>query len=469
VKSFSLTFTESVLAVVTLGVIALVTADGLSVLCAFVLMLVVKLTLTEDRLMVVPATMTFHWVQTSLGVFYKSVVGRDVAAINSSRYEPMVFVALASCLSIAVGIYAGLRLVPPPDAQEDRPTFAVPPGILVGAYVATVGFEGTLVAIAPDYPSLRQIIVTFDTARLGLLYLLLRWALHAERWGAFVVIIGTEITLGITGFFAGFREPIVLAVLAMVEVLDLRERKNWLALAAAGVAGTTLGFIWMGIRADYRRDYVELDSFQQSRSARAERVQNLTTNLLQNEPSFFGDTADRLVDRMWTIYYPALALDRVPGLVAHTDGQILMAALVHIVTPRILFPNKPDLPSDSDEVRKYSGVMVAGREQGTSIAFGYAAESYIDFGIPWMFVPMIIYGLAMGYIYALFRKLIWHRDLFVAFVTVTFWVSLYLFERSWATMLGVSLGFVVYLGIPVVLLDRLLLVRHFAQKTAQEA
>jgi hypothetical protein len=44
-------------------------------------------------------------------------------------------------------------------------------------------------------------------------------------------------------------------------------------------------------------------------------------------------------------------------------------------------------------------VWVAGPESGTSIAFGYAAESYVDFGIPWMFLPVAAYGALMGVAY----------------------------------------------------------------------
>jgi hypothetical protein len=175
-------------------------------------------------------------------------------------------------------------------------------------------------------------------------------------------------------------------------------------------------------------------------------------------------TTDSLVDRMWTIYYPALALKRVPSVLPHTDGAIFGAALTHIVTPRIFFPNKGELPSDSDEVRKYSGVHVAGREVNTSIAFGYAAEAYIDFGIPVMFVPMFGFGVVVGLLYGMFRSLIWHRELFVAFATVAFWSSLYLFERSWATMMGVTVAFMVYLGGPMVLLDRFLLISYGKQQ-----
>src|SRR5262249_28476619 len=104
-------------------------------------------------------------------------------------------------------------------------------------------------------------------------------------------------------------------------------------------------------------------------------------------------------------------------------------------------------------------VRVAGRETNTSIAFGYSIEAYIDFGVPLMFLPVFAFGVLVGAAYALFRSVIWHRELFVAFGTVAFWLSVYLFERSSATMLGTTMSLMVDLGPPVVLLDRFLLVR----------
>ena len=103
----------------------------------------------------------------------------------------------------------------------------------------------------------------------------------------------------------------------------------------------------------------------------------------------------------------------------------------------------------------------------TSIAFGYSAESYIDFGVPLMFVPVFAFGLLIGVCYTVFRSLIWHRELFVSFATVSFWISVYLFERSWATMLGVDVGFMVYLGGPMVLLDRFLMIQFAAKQAGQ--
>jgi hypothetical protein len=101
---------------------------------------------------------------------------------------------------------------------------------------------------------------------------------------------------------------------------------------------------------------------------------------------------------------------------------------------------------------------------GTSIAFGYAAESYLDFGIPWMFLPVFMFALAMGLVYRVVSVRIKHLDLMAGYATVTFWFAMYLFERSWVVMLGETAGLIVYVGIPLLLLDRFLLVRHERQQ-----
>jgi len=150
----------------------------------------------------------------------------------------------------------------------------------------------------------------------------------------------------------------------------------------------------------------------------------------------------------------------VPSVLPYEDGAILWSAVRHALTPRLLFPEKGAVLSDSEMVRKYSGVWVAGLEEDTSIAFGYAAESYVDFGLPWMFVPIGVYGLLMGMAFRWWLRAIRVRELAVAFVVVMFWLSLYLFERSWAKMLGGSGTLMIYLGGGTLLIDRFVLWRR---------
>jgi hypothetical protein len=104
-------------------------------------------------------------------------------------------------------------------------------------------------------------------------------------------------------------------------------------------------------------------------------------------------------------------------------------------------------------------VFVAGIEENTSIAFGYAAESYVDYGLPLMFAPIFVFGLVMGVAYQWFFTTIRHRDLALGLVAVLFWLGLYLFERSWIKTLGLTVTLMVYLGGLTFLIDRWLLMR----------
>jgi hypothetical protein len=199
---------------------------------------------------------------------------------------------------------------------------------------------------------------------------------------------------------------------------------------------------------------------------RFDRARTVSSGLLNSGAADYLDSLQVLVDRLWAIHYPAMAIERVPFVIPHTDGQIISDALVHLVTPRFLYPDKADLPSDSDMVRKYSGVNVAGAETGTSIAFGYAAESYVDFGLPWMFVPVLVWGFVIGIAYQAWLTVIRHRELAVALVTVMFWLTLYLWERSWAKTLGSTVTMMVYLGGLTYLVDQWLLMRRAQMTTS---
>jgi hypothetical protein len=247
----------------------------------------------------------------------------------------------------------------------------------------------------------------------------------------------------------------VLAVLIFLERFDRWQARHWMALAGAGGLALVAGVVWISIRTPIRKEF-DSDAFAGSRSARANMAFDLIRQLgaANREETLLN--LDVFIDRTWAIYYPALALDRVPSVLPHENGRILRNALLHVVTPRILFPQKAALPSDSEMVRHYSGVWVAGEESMVSIAFGYAGESYIDFGVPLMFVPVFLWGLLLGWLYARLPRLLSHRDLAQGLITVVFWISLYLYERSWIKTIGMTLTNLIVIGGLMLALDRFL-------------
>src|SRR5262249_51096394 len=232
-SSIPMRFVDTELMIVGLaaGVTYLFLDDWIAAAALVVLWLCVKLTQTHDQVYALPLAICFQWTQTSLGVFYYGLTGRTVPAITNSDYRPMVLLALGCCLALAAGIRVGLLTRKPPDPKVPRPGFAFGFSLIVTAYVASIFIEGSLLQVAPYYPTFRQIITTLDTARLGLLFLLLRRLCRpSPRWSLIALVVTIEVVLGITGFFAGFREPVVLAALAVLEVFDRKNRQHWIAV-----------------------------------------------------------------------------------------------------------------------------------------------------------------------------------------------------------------------------------------------
>jgi hypothetical protein len=416
---------------------------------------------------VLALALSYQWMQVTIGIFYTALTGVELEASYATDWQRMVLIGLAWITCLAVAIFCGLLVTRRRfAAPEDTPASAFSNKILYAAYAASLLLTGVVQEIAWAYPAFTQAILAITYAHLGLLFVLTRRFTRPEfQWKKLAVIMAIEVAVGFTGYFAGFREPLVMGAIAVFEVFNRRDVRHWaFAAALAAILGVS-SLVWISVRGQLRQE-IDQDLVSTSRVERFDRVRTLSSGLFTDGASEYADATNVLVDRLWAIKYPAMAVDRVPLLIPHTDGQILRDALMHIVTPRFLYPDKPELISDSELVRKYAGAQVAGAEANTSIAFGYAAESYVDYGLPWMFVPVIIFGFLIGVTFQMWVSVISHRDLAVALTTVIFWLALYLFERSWAKMLGLTITLMVYLGGLVYLVDQWLLMRRAKMVTS---
>jgi hypothetical protein len=408
----------------------------------------------EGHAPVVPLALTFQWTQVTCGIYYYALTGRELQAMYASDYRRMVLLGLGCVAALALGLGAGLRLGRTRFREQGgKASFAFSWRSLFLAYVASTLLNGVLHEVAWSVPGLTQGLLAIGYLRLGALFLLFRRLVSPRFRSEWIAgLLAIEVMLGFTGYFAGFREPLVIFALALIETFDVRSLAHWMRVGLVGALGILLGTVWIGIRTTYRAEVDE--NVAESRAERLERVGALSSAWFGSELGSIAEDVDNLVDRMWTIYYPALAVSRVPAVLPHDDGAILLSAITHLMMPRILFPDKGVLQSDSELVRKYTGIFVAGPDQNTSIAFGYAAESYVDFGVPLMFVPSLVFGLMMGSLYRALFHYIRRRELAVGFACVLFWISLYLFERSWVKTLGTTGTILIYLGGLVWLLDQ---------------
>ena len=104
--------------------------------------------------------------------------------------------------------------------------------------------------------------------RLGLLYLVFRRLVASNQWHYLAGLLVVEIVLGITGYYAGFREPLIMAALAFLEFFDRRNVRHWVTITALVVLMAVLGVAWIGVRVEYRRRFAIDEKFVDNRSAR---------------------------------------------------------------------------------------------------------------------------------------------------------------------------------------------------------
>jgi hypothetical protein len=434
----------------------IVFGDWLAGLALGVLALAWVMLPSEEGPPVLALAATMQWVSVTIGLFYNLLTGRTLEAIARSDYRYMVLLGLgcvtATIIGLALGRHLIARLKPP---QSVRPAHALTFKTLLAVYVVFTAFLSAVRITDVDLGGLAMAAVAMTYLRLGLVYLIFRRMVGRGEWYYVAALLVVEVVLGISGFYAGFKEPLIMAALAFLEYFDRRNLRHWVSIMSIGALMVMLGIVWMGVRVEYRARYMEDERFQNNRSARIDSLTEAVHKWMSQDTGAFLRTVDSFVERMWTIYYPALAVDRVPSVLPHTNGKLMAETLRFVFEPRILFPDKPYIVSDSQMVRKYSGVFVAGEEQNTDIAFGYAAESYIDYGVPGMFLPALIWGLFIGCAIELIYREYHHRDMAISIATVIGWVSLYLFERSWAKTIGFGGTLLIYSGGLCYVLDRL--------------
>jgi hypothetical protein len=434
----------------------LVSGDWLVGACLLVLGLGWAILQPEEGPPVIALAFSMQWVSVCVGLFYFTATDRPLDATIHSDYRTMVAIGLGCLLVMIAGLYAGRRLVGLMGPSTGlRPAYALTFKTLVVTYAIGTLFVGAVQTAAWSYPGFEQAILALSYLRFGLLYLVFRRLVANQEWHFVAGLLGLEIVLGMSGYYADFREPIIMAALAFLEFFDRRNSRHWIAITALVAFMAVLGVAWMGIRVEYRARFNSDEQFTENRSARIELVKGSITAWAGQSRGEMFRNIDTFIDRMWTIYYPALAVSRVPSVLPHTNGTLMAESLQYVFMPRLFFPNKPDVKSDSEMVRKYSGVWVAGEDQLTDIAFGYAAESYVDFGVPMMFVPMFIWFTFVGFALAFVLRVFRHRDIAISVSTVIAWLSLYLFERSWAKTIGLTGTLLIYAGGLSFVLDRL--------------
>src|ERR1035437_2702125 len=271
------------------------------------------------------------------------------------------------------------------------------------AYVIAFFVTGSLNGIRFSLPGYTQFIISIVNLKWFFFLLFgFQCILKNKRRREFYFFIALEFVLGFYSFFSDFKTVLFfVAVLYLTLLTNITMKKLfiWGAIACIGFFGATF---WTTVKVQYR---IFLNKGEVSQSVEVSQKEALTKlyELSTQEKMESTSATERFLDRLQGTYHLAKTMDRVPDIIPYQNGANWGETLGYIFTPRLFNPDKPQLNS-SIKASKYTGIQYAGLNQGTSFSLGYFADSYVDFGIFGMMVPLFIIGLLYGITYIYFLK-----------------------------------------------------------------
>jgi hypothetical protein len=346
----------------------------------------------------------FQWVAVTTEVFLADWQG--VAVNENAAYaaplEATIWMALLGLVVLAVGLRLGrghLRFDVSERVAEETPRLSIPR--VAQLYAAGYLFSVIYPFLLNFLPPARQIFLAATDVRWVFFFLLAYLVFsRGRRWAYFWIPFGIEVIGGI-GFFSQFKVAFFFAFIAVLFSGGLRLTSRRIAVGGVFVATlVVLGLFWTTIKGDLRTFLNQGTTTQSVRVSDVEKYRKFVDLMGEVRPEDLARSVEPMLERMAYVEIFSAAVDHVPDRQPHSDGEIWGNALGHIFKPRIFFPNKEPVPDDAVRTNRYTGLSFTTR--GTSVSMGYMADSYIDFGPYFMYVPIFLLGLTWGLMYRFF-------------------------------------------------------------------
>ncbi len=269
-------------------------------------------------------------------------------------------------------------------------------------YITYVFLIETLYQLRNVVPGLFQVIFSLGLLKWGIFAVIIAYAFLVDKKYVTIAILLSifEFISGFYSYFSEFKSVVFYFLIGSTLILTDRIKIKYLLVGVlSGFFLIQIGLFWTTVKGDYR-EFLSQGERVQKVSVSSEEAFNKLIELYENTNSeVIEQSTEALIDRLGYLDFFALVIRNVPTYVNHTEGEIWFASFVHIITPRIFFPDKPAI-DDSEHTRKYAGVMVATGSQGASHSIGYMADAFVDFGPIFMVLPIIIFAILSGVSYS---------------------------------------------------------------------
>jgi hypothetical protein len=252
-----------------------------------------------------------------------------------------------------------------------------------------------------------QIFLAFGQVKYIGIFALTYWCLvRGQKYPILLAVIMLDIGVGMTGFFAQFKDVILTVFVAALAARPRIRPSDAIMVGIAAALILSLATFWTAVKPGYRQLLNQGSGAQEVTVPLSERLNYLWNRAMTFDGTDLTEGFDGLVNRHGYTEFLGLVMAYVPETVPHENGQLTLNVLMHIAIPRVVWADKPALPHDTDVMAQYTGLPNAW-DSNTSISIGHLGDLYIDFGWFGALFGMMAIG---GLIGTLYRKLRDHRD-----------------------------------------------------------
>ncbi len=342
----------------------------------------------------------FNWVAVVAAILSADLSGSDLADtllgelhVEAVRFNLLAVVVYAA--GLAWGTRGWQNLERPAGsfaAAGSEGAVTVRSGVL--AYFGSLAIAEFISYIATYIPQIQQPLVALLLLKYVCIYLVASTVFSVGR-GFFwlCLILSIEVVTGITGFFGAFKEAFFIVFIAFIAGGRRPSVRMWAFGVGAAALVVMLSIAWTSIKPDYRRWVSGFTGEQIIVRSFDERLGWMADHLLVPDLDYWK-AFQAMVDRMdCTSIFAQYRAWQEMGDNIELPGRYL-SGFVHVLMPRALFPAKARL-DDSVVTTAMTGRKI---DLNTSISVGYLAEAHYDFGPRWMYFPIFLIGVAVGWV-----------------------------------------------------------------------
>lgn len=381
----------------------------LTVLCCLVLPLAFYLLWTPLEPPVLLFAVFYHWVQIITPIINANIYGEKINKFEGiPEMEYAEYLCIIGLIFFSFGLFYGRGKINSDYYQSVYDKIElISPRSSLKIYAIIFLLSIFLISVMWVQPGLTQLILPLITLHDAFFILIILMAIHDERFKKLAYILSIlELMYGFLGFFSNFKTIFFYWIILLAT--NQKNLKKFINIKFIILVSCLFifGLIWQTIKSEYRvfmSGNIESQIVVVSIQDRVVYLINAIDKI--NLIDIIAPGIESLSSRVGATEYVAHTINMVPDKIPFQNGKLWLEAISRVFTPRLFFPDKK-LADDSEITRTYTGLDVAGAEEGTSIGIGYFAESYIDFGPVFMFIPIFL----IGYIWAKSFRILFLRS-----------------------------------------------------------